>query len=218
MRKRNVVAILAALGTLMFASTASAQEFYEPEGWGEEEGPTTDFGIGLSVGGALNGFTDNEVNDFTEVGGGWEGRLTVGTRSIIGFEAAYIGTANEVDALGLDNDSILLANGVEGLARLNLLGFTGLGNDAALGIQPFVAAGAGYKHYEVVNEDFNTSAIDGEGDVLEIPLEGGLSYMSNGFLIEARGSFKPVVEESNMFGNEAPLHNWGATLRVGTEF
>ncbi len=42
--------------------------------------------------------------------------------------------------------------------------------------------------------------------------------MTNGFLIEARGSFKPVVEGSEMFGADADLHNWGATLRVGTEF
>src|SRR5690554_5243259 len=60
----------------------------------------TPFGMGLTVGGGVVGFTNSEMRDNLHTGGGWEARATVGTKLPVAFEAAYVGTANRLDTFG----------------------------------------------------------------------------------------------------------------------
>jgi len=81
------------------------------------------FGWAFMAGGAYQDFTNDSMRATTKAGGGWNARVVGGTNSVIGFEAAYVGGANEVQTLGSNftgNTPLLVANGVEGTARLNI--------------------------------------------------------------------------------------------------
>ena len=99
--------------------------------------------VSLSVGGGLSNFTDQTLQDRTGMSGAYEARLGFGMSSLLGLEAAYVGTAGSIDTLGLDDEALLISNGVEGLARLNLGTFA---------IQPYVVGGASWIRYNVVND------------------------------------------------------------------
>ena len=81
----------------------------------------------------------------TQAGGGWAARFIGGMNSIIGFEAAYIGAANQFQGLGTTtNTPLLVQNGLEGNARLNVP----LRCGPHL-FEPYGYAGLGYSHYTV---------------------------------------------------------------------
>jgi opacity protein-like surface antigen len=173
----------------------------------------TPFGMGVTIGGGPVGFTDGDFNDFVDVGGGWEGRVLFGTRTVLGFEAAYTGSANGLDTIGVDDDAILLSNGAEGLFRLNL---------AQTAVRPYVLAGAGWKHYEIENTSTNTSSLQDSDNVIEFPLGAGLGYQYNRFIADVRGTFRPAVDNellrSEVVQDENELHTWRAAANIGFEF
>ena len=168
----------------------------------------TPIGIGATLGGGALGFTGSRARDFTDAGGGWNARLIVGTRSFIGGELAYIGGVQDISAVGLDSSAKLLSNGGELLARVNLL--PGM-------FQPYVVGGAGYMNYHLVNDDFNTSAIDNNDNVVQFPVGGGLAFRYDGLLIDARGTIRPT-SGGNLFGDDSTQHQWNANLNAGFEF
>ncbi len=176
---------------------------------------TTPFGLGLTIGGGVNGFTDGDFNNFVNVGGGWEGRLTIGTRSIVGLEASYVGTANGIDnsVPGVSNNAYLLSNGVDGAIRLNL---------TTTAVRPFILAGAGWKHYSIQNTNVNTSALQNSDDVVEFPLGAGLNFTYDRFMADVRGVFKPSIDNEmfrSQINNDAnKLHTWQANANIGFEF
>ena len=172
----------------------------------------TSFGMSLSVGGGVTDFVDDSAEDVTDVGGAWDARLAIGTRSIIGIEAAYVGTAQDMDALGLDDDAVLVSNGVEGLARLNLGNYF---------LQPYVVGGVGWSRYEIVNEDFNTSAIDSSDDIVTVPLGAGLdAKLGGGFLLDGRFTYRTAFNDDmfDAMSDGADLDNWNVSARLGYEF
>lgn len=189
----------------------------------EEERPAkkgiTPFGMAISAGGGVTDFIDNDAEDMTEIGGAWDVRLALGTRSWIGLEAGYIGSMADIAALGLDPDAALMSNGLEGLVRVNLGTFA---------IQPYAVGGIGWSRYELVNDDFNTSSVNDEDDVLTVPVGAGLStYLGRGeagaFMLDARFTYRAAFREDLLdpgTGNEEQedLDNWAATLRLGYEF
>src|SRR5690606_32492034 len=103
-------------------------------------------------------------------------------RSIIAAELAYIGSSRDVTALGLDNNAFLQSHGGELAGRLNLL--PGL-------IQPYILAGVGFTRYDLSNEDFNTSSISSTETVAHFPLGAGAALRYEGFVVDARGTFRP---------------------------
>lgn len=171
------------------------------------------YGIAVALGGGVEGFTDDTARTNTNDGGSWNLRLALGTRSPIGFEAAYIGSAQTIDALGLDNDAILVGNGVEGKVRVNLIDAT---------VQPFAFGGIGWRHYNLTRTDFNTSAISEEDDVLEIPLGAGIATKWQGFMFDARAEYRFAAQEDLMPSlndtDDASLHRWGVNANVGLSF
>lgn len=200
------------------STTESATTDYTATQYQYEDDDDDDDRLGLaaSVGGGLMGFTDDSLDDMTDTGGAWTARLTLGTRSFLAAEVGYSGSAQNVSTLGLDDEAVLMSHGLEGLARVNILDRTMF--------QPYVFAGAGWRHYSLVNENFNTSSVRESDDVVEIPVGAGLAFRFGGLIADARFDVRPsfdndLVNPASAAGDdEFELHNWSTTVRVGWEF
>jgi hypothetical protein len=185
----------------------------------EKRDTLSGYGLAISAGGGVSGFTDATARDTTNTGGGWDVRAVIGTHSPLAAEVSYIGSVQSINALGLDNDARLLGNGVQADLRLNAT------TNAAL--QPFIFAGAAWRRYDLTNTNTNTSDIADSDDVLEVPVGAGIAYHTMGVIIEARGEFRAATSADLMpsLGNdvtqnsgEASLHRWGANATIGYEF
>lgn len=202
--------------SLLAAGAAFADEKAEPSPPKSETPKLVlkDIGMSAEVGGGVTGFTDSDAQDATDPGGSWTARLTIGTRSLIGAEAAYIGTAQNIQALGLDDSALLVGNGLEADVRVNIL------QDEV--IQPYIFAGVAWKHYSLQNYDFNTSDVADSDNVAEIPVGAGVAYRSNGFNGNLRFSMNPAFESDLLpaatAGDSLRLNNWNVGARVGFEF
>lgn len=175
----------------------------------------TPIGLSVSVGGGAIGFLDDEARDFTDVGGSWDARLVVGTRTPIAFEAGYTGSAQDIEALGLDDNSVLLGTHAEGAARLNIL--------QQLPVQPYIFAGLGYGRYDIVNSDFNTSNVADDDNFGYVPLGAGFGFRAGGFLVDVRGTLRAafeddLVSQTAASDEEVDLDSWNASAKVGWEF
>lgn len=199
--------------------TPPPSEPYGEEPRAEDERPghlLTPNGMSVSIGGGVVGFIEDDMRDFTGTGGSWEARVTYGTRSPIAVEAAYVGTAQSVDALGLDEDALLVSNGVEGNVRVNVL---------QMDYQPYLFGGIGWSRYNLARDDFNTSSVKDEEDILYVPLGVGFGFQTMGFAVDVRGTYRVAFEDEllqvNEAGEEPPdagMDSWAASARVGWEF
>ena len=75
-------------------------------------------GLGVSLGGGVAGFTDDEARDLADVGGAWDVRVVSGPCCRWRSRRAYTGSAQNIDAFGLDTDTFLLGNGRGGRAAV----------------------------------------------------------------------------------------------------
>jgi len=176
-------------------------------------------GFSLTLGGGVESFTGDTMRNTTDPGGDWTVRAAFGTNLPIGLEAAYIGSVQNINALGLDNSATLVGNGVQGDIRLNVT--------QNYAVQPFVYGGVAWRRYAVQNADFNTSDVRDRDDVLELPVGVGMAYKMSGFTFDARGEFRGsfydnlVPDRTNTTStNEgnAAMHRWGVNASVGYEF
>lgn len=197
------------------AEPAPTAEPVAPEEVGDptlrESRPMTGYGVEVSLGGGVTNFATDEARDVSDPGGSWNLRLTVGTRSIIGFEAAYVGQAQNVEAPGLDGDAYMVSNGAEGALRLNA---PIMYRDWLFA--PFALAGLGWTRYDLVNADFNTSAIQDDDNVLSIPLGVGVAAAYRGFMLDTRFVYRATYDDD--FLGAADLHNWIVSANIGREF
>lgn len=187
----------------------------EPE---ERELPSQ-IGVAISLGGGVTNFFSSNTRDQTNVGGQWDVRALIGSRYFAGLELAYVGTAQDIDAVGLDPDATLVGNGGEAALRLQLPFEFGVGNEYAL--TPFVLGGIGWRYYSLVNEDFNTSNVSDNDTIGTIPLGAGLAFGYRGLLVDARFTYRPTFSEDlfiNQEGENADLQNWAVGLTLGYEF
>ena len=133
--------------------------------------------------------------------------MIVGTRSHIGAEAAYTGTAQNLDTLGVSDRATLMSNGLEAMARLNVL--TGAW-------QPYAIAGYSWRHYRVANSAVNTSSVAESDNVSAIPVGVGLAWPFSHLVTDLRVTFQGA------FGRElipnANLSTVAANAKVGFEF
>lgn len=180
---------------------------------GKEEEPQP-IGVSLTVGGGVFGFTDENMRDTAAAGGSWDVRAAIGTRSPIAVEAAYIGTAQDINSIGLDDDAMLIGSGVEGVARVNLLPMQA--------VNPYFFGGAAWKRYDLANTDTNTSDVAGTDNLIEIPVGVGLGYRVSGFLLDARAELRMATEEDlirqDPDSDNVRLHTWNAGAKLGYEF
>jgi hypothetical protein len=178
----------------------------------DEDRPRSKVGVGILVGGGVLDFVDDSLQSSTETGGSWTARAVIGTRSFLAIEGAYVGSANEIDALGIDSDALLTSHGGEGLLRLNL----------AVGpVQPYIFGGAAWKRYSLISDTLATSSIRRSDEVIESPFGGGIAFFGDGVVFDARFDYRPAFDEE-MFAatssGRVDLDHWTATARIGAEF
>lgn len=199
------------------------QPMYQPANPDEnEEGVlTTPMGMSISLGGGLAGFVDDDFRDVTDLGGGWDLRLVTGTRMPVALELAYFGSAQNIEALGLDDDAVLLSNGGEAALRLNFANFA---DTEMYGFQPYVMGGAALRRYSIVNESFNTSNINSNDTIFEVPVGGGLSFRAAQVILDVRGSYRfsfdeDIIDEDIEAAEDASaMDSWNVFLTGGVEF
>lgn len=170
---------------------------------------STPYGMSVGAGAGARGFVDDDVNDAIDTAGAWNARFLFGSRKIIGLEAAYLGSAGTLDALGLDSDARLLGTGVEGALRLHFL--PGMW-------QPYVMAGAGWSHYRVTNEDYNTSSIGDSDDMASFPMGAGLAFHYDRLVLDLRGVYRPTAGAEMIPSAGNNLDSWAADFSGGFEF
>jgi hypothetical protein len=175
-------------------------------------------GMSLSFGGGLAEFTNQTMRDTTGTAGTWAVRATLGTKSPLGFEGSYIGSAQTINALGIENDAMLVGNGVQGALRLNAV----IGSP----ITPFVFGGVAWNHYSLTNTATNTSAISDTDDLLEVPVGLGIGGSWKGLGYDVRGEMRfatnedlvPQLSAGRDNGSHADMHRWGVNATLGWGF
>jgi hypothetical protein len=165
------------------------------------------FGMAAEIGGGVGGFAYNQASSQTTVSGTWNARLIFGTKTHFAVEAAYIGSAQGLNTLGVADNAYLTSNGAEALLRYNII--TGMW-------QPYVMGGAAWRHYTLTNTNVNTSDVQNQDDVAETPIGAGLAFKYAGFLADLRGEYRPAFQ-ATLIG-PTNLSNWGVNGRVGFEF
>jgi hypothetical protein len=117
--------------------------------------PRSGMGLALMVGGGVTDFTGGTTRNETSTGGAWTARMAIATRSIIGFDASYVGGANTLTGLGGGNTT-LVRNGLEGAVRINapLYSFDTL-------FEPYAIVGVGWNAYRLANVTSNGVDPDG---------------------------------------------------------
>jgi hypothetical protein len=165
-------------------------------------------GMAISAGAGASNFTADSTRDATDVGAAWNAKMTIGTHSLVGTEITYLGSAQGVNALGLDSDANLVSNGITGALRVN---FT----DAML--QPYLLAGVGWRYYNVA-ADTNLSSVRDNDNIFEIPVGAGLAMRVAGLIVDGRFEFHKTFEEELFAGTDQSMDNWVAGANVGWEF
>jgi len=176
-------------------------------------------GASLLVGGGAFDFSRNLARSETDMGGYWNVRAIFGTRNFLGLEAAYVGSMQGINVLGLSSNASLVGNGAEGALRFNVPVQMNRGMSL---VEPFVFGGAGWSRYTVVNSTTTTASINDNDDVLTLPFGGGLAFGHRGFFADARFTYRPtyyndLLRGSNA-GSSARLDSWGAGAQLGFEF
>ena len=149
----------------------------------------------------------------TSGGGSWNARVVAGTRQFVGLEAAYVGAARNIDALGLSNDATLISNGVEGNVRVNIP----IIRQVSM-IEPFGFVGLGWSHYHVGNTQTRTSDLATNDDVMTVPLGAGLEYSYKAFIADARFTYRPTYYNDLVRAGGGSLNNWGVGGQVGFSY
>ena len=170
-------------------------------------------GMGLMVGGGYEDFTNSNMQRLTGGGGAWTARAVAGTRQYVAVEAAYVGSAHGVDALGVQSNAVLLANGVEGALRLNVP----IVMRGAQLLEPFGFVGLGWSHYQVTNTNINTSDMASDDDIMSLPVGGGLAYAVGRFMADARFTYRSTYY-NDLLRSGGNLNNWGVGSQIGFSF
>jgi len=173
-------------------------------------------GIQVMAGGGLINQIDKQTRGLTKVGPMWEARAAFFNRSFIGFEAAYIGSIQTVNVMGLDDNAQLLGNGAEADLRLNLL------RNAV--VRPYLFGGVGWTHYHITNTATTGAPIDDNDDVIHLPAGVGIGVrLPRGLTLDMRGTVRAAFEDQTFDpmapeGRDMGLENWSASAQLGFEF
>jgi outer membrane protein with beta-barrel domain len=170
-------------------------------------------GAGILLGGGFEDFTDRNLRAMTSGGGYWNLRLLAGNRRSIGVEGSYTGAMRSINALGLGSKAMLMSNGVEATARINLPIVKGLSL-----IEPFVFGGLGWQRYSVTNTSTNTSDLANSDDVLSLPLGAGFEYAFGMFLVDARVTYRRTFFNDLLRTTEGNQTSVGLGAQLGLMF
>ena len=191
---------------------ASPAPKYEPGG--------SKFGFAFLAGGGYQDFANSDMRDRTNAGGGWDVRFVGGTRSVIGFEGAYVGSARSIQALGSTaNNPNLISNGLEGNLRLNVPIIKG---DSL--IEPYIVGGIGWSQFHIANYNSNTQTLSSfsaqNDDVMTVPLGVGFAYGYKALMLDVRGSYTATYFDNILQGTNSSgtLNTWGIGGQIGFGF
>jgi hypothetical protein len=170
----------------------------------------TEAGLGLSGGVGIAGFTDDAMRDYATEAPTWEARVKYGTHNQrFTLEAGYIGSWQEIDALGLDSGAQLVGTTFEGALRMN---FT----ESAF--QPYVIVGGAWTRYDLTSADINTSDVTEADQVFHLPMGAGMVYRWNELLLDVRAEFRPAFDSDLIARGGGDLDVWRAVFNGGVEF
>jgi hypothetical protein len=182
--------------------------------------PPSKFGLALLAGGGFQDFSNSSMRNLTNGGGAWDIRFVAGTRSIIGVEGAYVGSARGFQSLGVTaNNPTLISNGIEGNLRLN----APITKGASL-FEPYAIAGVGWSQYHITNYNSNTQALSDfsatNDNVMTVPLGAGFTYGYKALLLDVRGTYSPTYYNNLLQGanGNGTLNTWGVGGSVGFGF
>jgi len=181
-----------------------------------EHGYTPTLGLAISAGGGSFAFVGGNIKSVTDTGGSWVVRALIGSGSIVGLEANYIGSAQSINALGLSTSATLIGNGVTGNLRLN----------APIAIKKFLVepygfVGAGWTHYHVSRTNTTSADVTASDDVVLMPVGGGLAFGYMGFFVDARYEYRFSFDNDLVVRNinvNPGMDNWQAGGTIGFEF
>ena len=177
--------------------------------------PPSRIGIEATVGAGAIGFVGESARNATQTGASWDARMMVGSRLPIALEGAYVGSVQNINALGLSTDSLLVGNGIEGTVRVNII---------RARVQPYLFGGIGWTHYQLTNTVANTSSISDKDDIGTVPVGAGLSArVGSAVILDIRGTYRATFADDMMRatspdGNSSSMQTWNAAGRVGFEF
>jgi len=179
------------------------------------------FGWSVMAGGAYSNYTNSTMRDVTSGGGAWDARFVGGMNSFIGFEAAYVGTANSITTLNnTANNPALVSNGFEGNARINIP----IRRGPSL-FEPYGYVGLGYSYFNISNYNSNTNTLSSfsnpHDNTMTVPAGGGFAYAYKAFIADVRAGWTAVYYENmlNNFGsNSGALNHWNAGGQIGFLF
>jgi hypothetical protein len=169
--------------------------------------PPSRIGIAFMAGGGFGNFFDDGLAGSTSQPGLWQVRAVVGSRRHFAGEMAYVGGAQNVYTLGVDDGATMVNNGFEGAFRWNVL--TGI-------IQPYAVGGIGYQHYRLSDEAVQTADIQSYGDVVNFPLGVGLAVKPGPITIDGRFTFRPATNSGLL--RDSNLSTWDLGAHAGFEF
>jgi hypothetical protein len=177
----------------------------------------TPTGASVALGGGVSNFFRETVRDMTGPSGSWDARISVGSRSYIGAEMAYVGGARSITAAGLGADASLINNGGEAAVRLNMPFEV-----SEFLLEPFAVAGIGWSHYNLHNANNTSSNIADSDNVGTVPLGLGLAFGYRGFIADARATYRPTFNDSQLVkasnGAKTDLQSWAVGATAGYEF
>ncbi|MBI2893415.1 MAG: hypothetical protein HYY06_07670 [Deltaproteobacteria bacterium] len=216
MKIRIILTLVAGLLAGLGPGVASAEDWriklFPDETDKSMQNLMTPVGAAIQIGGGVSDFTNDRMRDRTEPAGSWQVRAVIGTRSVIAGELAYVGTAQDITALGLDRDTTLVRNGLEAAVRFNLP----IVRDEWT-LEPFAFVGIGWARYDLINDDFNTSDVRENDDVGVVPLGGGFSVSYQNFMVDTRLTYRPTFDEDLLRGGGGS-DNWAVTGALGYQF
>lgn len=178
------------------------------------------FGFAFMAGGGYQDFSNSNMRDRTNGGGAWDVRFIGGTRSIIGFEGAYVGSARGIQALGITaNNPNLISNGLEGNLRLNVPIIRG---DSL--VEPYIVGGIGWSQFHIANYNTNTQVLSDfnaqNDNVMTVPLGVGFAYGYKALMLDVRGTYTATYYDNLLQGTNSSgtLNTWGVGGQVGFAF
>lgn len=205
------------LCVLLASSTTHAEELVvesRASAWHER------VGIGLFLGGGVDGFVSERLRSMTRIGGSWNVRVTVGTRSRVAGEVSYIGAAQAIDAPFQTGEAVLVGNGLQAALRIDVL--------STRDLRSFVYGGAAWRHYDLLDvELIGPGASDADDDnVFETPVGIGIAGYAGSLTADVRAEYRPgwgsdlvpllAPSEDDAFFGDAD--RWGVTGNIGLEF
>jgi hypothetical protein len=217
---KHMVAAAMLIGMGLVTSVARAELVVAPgvSARAGDQHIRTGVGVSLQAGGGVTNFTGSSARDVTNVGGYWDVRSVFGTRSFVGGEVAYVGSARGISTSSVfSNGTSLMGHGGEATLRLQVP----MASSTGVLVEPFAFGGVGFSHYYLRNPSIG--AVTTSDDVGTIPVGVGLAAGYRGFMVDARFTYRPTFNsDDTFFGtgavNNGGLQSWTAGVSLGYEF